>query len=380
MTRKLKKRALFVVPADVANGAERVTAHYAAALARRGDWEVTFRVVCSQRAPSFGATLQASGVRAQYGHYPRERIALPLFLLGLAGKSYDLVFSSILHINGLLALAKALGWLRVGCLITRESNVFSDRYTGFMGLVKRQFLNMYRSQERIIVQTQEMGVKLLPLLSPEMRRRVKVVPNPIDAEAVRALAAKEIELGLASKLSARPHIIWIGRFIDWKRPNVAIDVLRDLRQKHNIDIGLVMLGSGPLIDAAKVYARASGVGDDVLILGRREDPYAVAKMCHIGLSTSLGLEGFPNVILEMMASGVPSIVSTPGADGLKALPGVRVTEGFSKEDLVSEILSVIERCENSVDSYSVALNARHPDAVLGAALEGIDEFAGILFT
>jgi glycosyltransferase involved in cell wall biosynthesis len=371
VTKKQMKRALFVVPADVANGAERVTAHYAAALARRGDWEVTFRSVCSQRTPSFGATLQALGLRTQYGPYPRERVALPSFLFGLPRVKYDLVFSSILHINGLLALARCFGWLRAGCLITRESNVFSDRYTGLTGIFRRQFLNMYKSQDRIIVQTQEMGAKLLPLLSPKMRNCVTVVPNPIDAGAVRALADREIEPDLASKLSKRPHIIWIGRFIDWKRPNLAIDIIKDLRDIHNIDIGLVMLGSGPLIEAAKFHARALGVGDDVLILGRRENPYAVAKLCRIGLSTSLGLEGFPNVILEMMASGVPSIVSTPGADGLNSLPGVRVTRGFEKAELLDEIATILSSSETSVALYDDALDARHPDVVLAAALSGI---------
>lgn len=375
MTKKHIKRALFVVPADVANGAERVTAHYAAALARRGDWEVTFRSVCSQRTPSFGATLQAFGVRAQYGLYPRERISLPSFLLGLPRVKYDLVFSSILHINGLLAFARTLGWLRTSCLITRESNVFTDRYTGISGVVRRQFINMYRSQDRIIVQTQEMGAKLLPLLPLKMRERVKVVPNPIDAGAVRALASKGVEPELASRLSKRPHIIWIGRFIDWKRPNLAIDIVKDLRERHSIDIGLVMLGNGPLVEAAKGHAQALGVGDDVLILGRREDPYAVARMCRIGLSTSLGLEGFPNVILEMMASGVPSIVSTPGADGLNLLPGVRVTQGFEKADLLNEIVSVLSSSETSVAAYDVALGVRHPDAVLAAALTGIEGVA-----
>ena len=368
MTSQAVKRALFVIPADVANGAERVTAHYAEALARVGGWEVTLRSVCSQREPSFASTLSSSGVRVEYGIYPRERIALPAFLLGLRKQRYDLVFSSILHINGLLSLAKKIGWLRAGQLVTRESNIFVDRYVGMKWYIKKIFLDMYGAQSLIIVQTEEMAAKLRPIVSRLLRENVVVIPNPIDAFDVRLKSSMPLDEWLRGKLTGRPYILWMGRFIDWKRPGLAVDVVEAVRRKTGLDIGLIMLGGGPLLNSTREYVKSKGLDEVVLTPGRREDPYAIASLCRVGISTSLGLEGFPNVILEMMAAGVPSIVTTPGADGLNMLPGVQVTDGFELNEIVENIVGILENDSNYADLYEGALAARHPDVLVKRVL------------
>lgn len=353
-----RKSALFVLLADLPNGAERVTAGFAAALAARPDWDVTVQVVCSRREPSFADTLRSSGVTVLYGPYPRERIATPLFLLGLPRRRYDLVFSSILHMNGLLAAAARIGWLRTRRLVTRESNVFADRYHGFERAIRSLFLWAYGPQALVVVQSRRMGEALRPLLGKGVQDRIRMIPNPTDVDAVRRRAEEPLDPALAEVLDARPHIVWMGRLIDWKRPELAVQVLHRVREISGRDVGLAILGDGPMAGAVTTEVERLGLQDRVLTPGRQENPFNIARRCRVGLSTSLALEGFPNVLLEMMAAGVPSIVTTACADGLTDVPGIRVTEDFSAESLAQAICDELAANECRQAQFAANLDAR----------------------
>lgn len=353
-----RKSALFILLVDLPNGAERVTAGFASALAARPDWDVTVQVVCSRRSPSFADTLRAKGVTVRYGPYHRERISTPLFLLGLPRHRYDLVFSSLLHINGLLAAAARVGWLRTRRLVTRESNVFADRYHGLERKIRSLFLKAYGPQALIVVQTRKMGEALRPFLASGLRDRVLMIPNPTDIENVRRRAAEPLDPALAEVLDARPHIVWMGRLIDWKRPELAVEVLRRVREISGLDVGLAILGDGPMAGAVAAEVERHGLQDRVLTPGRQENPFNIARRCRVGLSTSLALEGFPNVLLEMMAAGVPSIVTTACADGLTEVPGLRVTEDFSAESLARAISVELASNQTHEAEFAANLDAR----------------------
>lgn len=366
-----RKSALFVLLADLPNGAERVTANFAVALATRPDWDVTIQVVTTQRTPSFAETLKAQGLTVRYGRHPRERLATPLFLLSLPRRRYDFVFSSILHMNGLLAASRRIGWLRTKRLVTRESNVFADRYQDLERAIRMLFLKAYGSQELILVQTRRMGEALRPLLPAKLGERVRTVPNPTDVTTVRNRAEAPLAPEMAEALLARPHIVWMGRLIDWKRPEMAVEVLARVRQITGMDVGLALLGDGPMMPTVQARIEALGLRDHVLAPGRQENPFNIARLCRVGLSTSLALEGFPNVLLEMMAAGVPAIVTTACADDLDSLPHVTVVEDFEVETLARAISHALTTGADHSAVYAETLMARSAanslDLLTGAA-------------
>lgn len=353
-----RREALFVILTDVPNGAERVTANFAVALAQRPDWRVTVQIVCDRKTPSFGEGLRQHGIQVRYGPYRRERISTPLFILGLPFRRYDLVFSSILHMNGLLAAAKRIGWLRTPRLVTRESNVFADRYKGRERVIRSLFLRAYGSQEMIVVQSDHMAEALRPLLPPATAARVRMLPNPTDVATVRMRAAAPLAPEMEARLIARPHLFWMGRFIDWKRPELAVDVLARVRALTGLDLGLVILGEGQRMPAVRERIAARSLKEQVILPGRQNNPFNIAAHCRLGFSTSLGLEGFPNVLLEMMAAGVPAVVTTPCADGLRSLPGVSVTDGFEGEELAQAITAALTSGVDHRAAYAAELERR----------------------
>ena len=125
-----------------------------------------------------------------------------------------------------------------------------------------------------------------------------------------------------------------------------------------------MIGDGPLRAELEAEAEALGLGDRVMFTGRVERPGAIMRRHALGLLTS-DVEGFPNVILEMLAAGVRRVVSTDCAGGLDTLPGVSVAAEATPEALADALRAVLDAParRKGVEAF---LAARSPDAFLRA--------------
>lgn len=97
-----------------------------------------------------------------------------------------------------------------------------------------------------------------------------------------------------------PTFVFVGNFVDRKRPHHVIDVAREVESAR-----FLMFGDGPLFDS--VTQSADGL-DNVTLFGRVEKSKlpAVYANCN-GLLFPSVHEGCPNVVLEAMASGVPVV-------------------------------------------------------------------------
>ena len=113
-------------------------------------------------------------------------------------------------------------------------------------------------------------------------------------------------------------------------------------------------------------ATEAGLADRILFLGFRSDPFPIMAACQYGLVTS-SKEGFPNVVVEMMACGMHKIIVTPCAGDLDQLPGVTVTHAFGEQEIAEALKAAVDG-ENCSEVYRDFAATRSVSAYLDAVL------------
>lgn len=348
------RKALFVTPVDSYGGAERVLATTARALAASPGWDVEIAVLGAPTGTNFlaggGASMTfgagGGGLGSELSIVPR-----------VANRTFDLVFSTHMRLNAALSAARRAGLLKTRRLVARESTVLSDRYSGMRMRAYRSLYRLYGAQDLIMAQTGYMAERLHGVLPRRAAARLIVVGNPLDRGVIEGKMREPLEPALASRLAEAPHIVWCGRFIGVKNPQRAIATLVEARRRTGQDLRLVMMGEGPLRAEVEADLARRGLSALVVFLGNRSNPYPVFAACLFGLVTS-DVEGFPNVLLEMMACGVRHVVTTPCAGDLASLRGVVVAESFEPGVLAQAFQQAIAHGEDPRVDYEAALQER----------------------
>ena len=145
------------------------------------------------------------------------------------------------------------------------------------------------------------------------RDRFLVIPNGFDfnrfkpdADARRRIRA---ELGIGDTSVA---IGMVGRFHVQKGHEFLIRAAAGLARR-GLDVVFVLAGRG--VDQTNQtlgsWIEAAGIGERTRLLGHREDPMGLYPALDILALPSRG-EGFPNVLGEAMACGVPAVVTDVG--------------------------------------------------------------------
>lgn len=126
----------------------------------------------------------------------------------------------------------------------------------------------------------------------------------------------------------RTTILWVGRFVSWKRPEFFLDIARSLPERE-----CVMVVPG----ASKAFLnRAREIGNLRVIEGLPfEDIQQLFSSARVLINTSL-MEGFPNTFIQSAMVGTPIISTGVDPDGLFA----RFGHGFvlpHVEDIQSKV-------------------------------------------
>lgn len=143
---------------------------------------------------------------------------------------------------------------------------------------------------------------------PEDKEKLFTLYNIIDYKQIRNQSNENINNDYSRFLSRhKKNIVAVGRFCNEKGFEYLIKAYGLIKDKCD-GIGLVMVGSGELEDDYKKIGEELGVSEDIYYTGYQKNPYKFMKHCDIFVLSSLS-EGFPNVLVEAMALGLP-VVST----------------------------------------------------------------------
>ena len=175
-----------------------------------------------------------------------------------------------------------------------------------------------------------------------------VIPNPVNVSFIKSniLSAPRMK-----------YIVSCGRLIKLKQFDVLINAFNRVVGLYP-DHKLVIIGDGEERRALKNQVSYLGLEDKIIFTGNVENPYQWFSSAEIGVVAS-SIEGFPNVLLEMMASGTSKIVTTPCADGLTDIPNIIITEDRSESSIVRGLMSALNSDDNYSDEFSISIRDKY---------------------
>jgi glycosyltransferase involved in cell wall biosynthesis len=141
-----------------------------------------------------------------------------------------------------------------------------------------------------------------------------VIPNGFDLDLFRLDPAARLsvrqELGVGPET---PLIGLVGRFNPQKDHRTFVQAAARLRSDLP-EVHFLLCGEGVTADNPRLgeWISTAGIGDRCHLMGHREDMPRLTAALDIATTASAYGEGFPNVIGEAMACGVPCVATDVG--------------------------------------------------------------------
>lgn len=345
----MNKGYLFVFPSAVLGGAERVMfnlIHYKL----KENHKVTVLIMTRGKQPGWESILNHPNLTLIVKDYKSEKSSLPNVLLNLIylsrKNSYNYTFSSHTHVNGMLSFMRKLKLLKTEYLIARESTFIFERYHGLWRTIfKFIYRFMYGKQDLLICQTENMKSSLIHSLGFKPNDKIEVVPNPVNLDYIQ----KQIS---NSDLIVKPFdilIVGCGRLITLKKFDLLIEAFANLTHQFP-QAGIVIIGDGPEGDNLNNLVQNLGLESKVIFTGKISNPIQWFNNADIGIICS-EIEGFPNVLIEMMASGTKQVITTPCTDGVNHIPYITVAKSCSlqaiEDSLKTNLVGLTNNSKNN---------------------------------
>ena len=287
LPRKLK--IIFIIPSLHTGGSERVILHLVNNF-DRNRFDIELLVLKKE-----GALLKLipDDIRVVYFDFTRTAHAILPILFHIRKTKPDIVFSTLGHVNLSIALMKFL-LPRTSFLVARESNIISmlnkgERYPRLFDFL---FKTVYKGFHCIICQSQDMKRDLVENFGLD-EKKITVINNPVDFRMMpeRKNDIKTDEIKLISVGQLRPQ----------KGYERVIEALASCDAEFTYNI----IGGGPT-EKLQALIDKLGMNGKIKLLGQIASPYNELSSSSCMLLGSY-FEGFPNVVVEANACGIPVI-------------------------------------------------------------------------
>lgn len=208
----------------------------------------------------------------------------------------DLVLSNVLSTNGLTGWALR-GVAKPPAWVARIGNAPRIGEPGFQRRIIRR---RYRRAAAVVCNSEGARAEFVRCY-PEHAGRTEHLPNPTDFEQLDRLAAEP-----AAPDTEPPVILWVGRLVPQKRPDLLIDAFSRVRPQ--VPSRLVVCGDGRLQRRVEKRVRERGVARDVELRGFVDNPFALMSRSDLFVMTS-DFEGLPNALIEAQGLGLAAVAT-----------------------------------------------------------------------
>jgi glycosyltransferase involved in cell wall biosynthesis len=352
--------AIFL-PSGVLGGAEQLLVQVAKEYHRRG-YEVHFFLLTSIQEKRITDILPEGKLHICRSSREMIGVFLLLFKLFFISTKFRYVYTTNVHLNGFVAFARKLRLLRSNYHIGREStNIFSRFKKGKRRLMFDLSYNFgYKYIDVLICQTENMKRELIASKPFIGKDKIIVLQNPVTIN-------DEVK-HFQNPLPGKQYIVAAGRLIAEKGFDVLIGCMPELATLFP-EIELVLLGEGAERNSLESQRNALRLSDRVHLPGWQENVYPYFKYAQACVVSST-IEGFPNVLLQMMMCN-DTVIATKCADGIETIAGVYSCEINDAKSLTEQISLALKTNnsekrmvfdnflrENTIDKYVKKIEER----------------------
>lgn len=295
-----KKKILFIVPSLAGGGAERVLMNIITNLDNN---KYDISLVLFEKKGHYISSVPSYVNVYDLNKHSRYSTLKVIFLLSriLKKTKPDTVVSFLNYANLVTIISKILIFGKFKLIIGIRSHMSKKYVRGvFKRLAFFMYQKLYKYANCIIVNSLDSKKHLLQLFNLDSNL-VQVIYNPLDFKIIDK-QKNEVLNGILKD----EYILAVGRLSDEKGFSYLLKAYNLIKEKTNKK--LVILGQGPNELPLKRLAKDLGIQERVRFLGFQNNPYQFMKNASIFVLPSL-TEGFPNVLIEAMACGVP-VIST----------------------------------------------------------------------
>lgn len=217
-----------------------------------------------------------------------------------------------------------------------------ERLTGVKRLV---YKNLLRQCEQVVGVSQGVSTEARRIFKLK-KSQVKTIYNGVDLHLVQQQAALPAHhrwlAPRRDQINGIPVVVTIARLSPEKDVTTLIRALALLNKKRRVRS--IIVGAGKELAHLKHLSKRLGVVQNIDFLGYTNNPFSLMARANVFVMTSLS-EGFPSVLLEAMACGVPVVYTDcrfgPNEIIEQKKNGVLVPVG-SPQDVAQAVMEILD--------------------------------------
>tara|TARA_B110000240_G_C13496157_1_gene451736 strand:- start:463 stop:1545 length:1083 start_codon:yes stop_codon:yes gene_type:complete len=244
-------------------------------------------------------------------------------------EKYDLIHVHLFPAFYWVAFAKIFSFKKVKLIFTEHNTSNKRRGNFFLKIIERIIYSQY---DNLVAISERVDFNLKKHLGPSFKNSL-VIENGADLKQIH-----EAKPYLKNEFCSSDSVllIQVSSFSEQKDQTTLIQAIAQLPFKSL----LLLVGEGPLLDAAKILATQLGIEKQVCFLGLRMDVPQLLKTADIVVLSSK-YEGLSLSSVEGLASGKPFIASdVPGLHEVVGGAGLLFPQG-DVDTLTSHIVNLM---------------------------------------